>query len=100
MAELLRIAGLVAGYGEAVVVRGIDLTLFARYVAPLTEEISKAVFVGLLLWRNRVGFLVDAAVQGFAVGTGFALVENIDYLRHLGDAGGEQIPQPDEGAAV
>ena len=27
MAELLRIAGLVAGYGEAVVVRGIDLTL-------------------------------------------------------------------------
>jgi RsiW-degrading membrane proteinase PrsW (M82 family) len=66
---------------------GIDLTLFARYVAPLTEEISKAVFVGLLLWRNRVGFLVDAAVQGFAVGTGFALVENVDYLRHLGDAG-------------
>ena len=60
---------------------------FARYVAPLTEEIAKAAFIILLLWRNRVGFLVDAAVQGFAVGTGFALVENVDYLRHRSDAG-------------
>jgi protease PrsW len=61
--------------------------LFARYVAPVTEEVAKAAFIVLLLWRNRVGFLVDAAVLGFAVGTGFALIENIDYLQHLGDEG-------------
>jgi len=72
---------------DAIVARtGIDPTVFTRYVAPLTEEIAKAAFIVVLLWRNRVGFLVDAAVQGFAVGTGFALVENVDYLRYLGDA--------------
>jgi len=65
----------------------IDPRLFTRYVAPLTEEIAKAAFIVVLLLRNRVGFLVDAAVQGFAVGTGFALVENVHYLQYLGDAG-------------
>ena len=34
----------------------------------------------------RVGFLVDAGVQGFAVGAGFALVENVLYLQALLDA--------------
>ncbi len=37
-----------------------------------------------LLARRRIGFLVDAAILGFAVGTGFALVENAEYLRALG----------------
>ena len=64
----------------------VDVTAFVRYVAPLTEEASKGAFIAILLWRNRIGFLVDAAVQGFAVGAGFALLENIDYLRHLPDA--------------
>jgi hypothetical protein len=40
----------------------------------------------LLFWRRRIGFLVDAAVLGFAVGAGFALVENVDYLLNLGAA--------------
>ena len=35
------------------------------------------------LQRRQVGFLVDAAILGFAVGAGFALVENVDYLRAL-----------------
>lgn len=65
----------------------IDARLFARYVAPISEEACKAAFIVLLIWRNRIGFLVDAAVQGFAVGAGFALVENVDYLRHLAGAG-------------
>jgi len=56
---------------------------FSRYVAPATEEVLKAAFLGLLILRRRVGFLVDAAVQGFAVGAGFALVENITYLAAL-----------------
>ena len=55
---------------------------FSRYVAPLTEESAKAaVHRRPAVARRRVGFLVDAAVLGFAVGAGFALVENIDYLR-------------------
>ena len=55
----------------------ISLPTFTRYVAPLTEEAAKALFIAFLLWRRRIGFLVDAAVLGFAVGTGFAIVENM-----------------------
>ena len=51
-----------------------------RYVAPLTEETAKALLVAALVLTHRVGFLVDALVVGFAVGTGFALVENAVYL--------------------
>jgi len=64
----------------------LDLQTFARYVSPLTEETAKALFVSVLIVRRRIGFLVDAAVLGFAVGTGFAMVENAVYLRELGDA--------------
>lgn len=64
-------------------VTGLPLPKLTRYVAPITEECLKALVVVILLWRRRIGFLVDAAVHGFAVGTGFAIVENIDYLSHL-----------------
>jgi RsiW-degrading membrane proteinase PrsW (M82 family) len=65
---------------------GIDAMTFSRYVGPITEETFKAAFLVVLVSRRRVGFLVDAAVLGFAVGTGFALVENIVYLRALPQA--------------
>jgi RsiW-degrading membrane proteinase PrsW (M82 family) len=51
-----------------------------RYVAPVTEETAKALLVAALILTHRVGFLVDALVAGFAIGTGFALVENVVYL--------------------
>lgn len=56
---------------------------FSRYVAPLVEETAKAVFVIALFRMNRVGFMVDAAIYGFAVGAGFSLVENVVYLYRL-----------------
>jgi protease PrsW len=65
---------------------GLGVTTFSRYVAPLTEEALKAAFIVFLIARRRVGFLVDAAVQGFAVGAGFAVVENLEYLRTFSDA--------------
>jgi RsiW-degrading membrane proteinase PrsW (M82 family) len=65
---------------------GLGSQPFSRYVAPFTEETLKAAFVAGLIARGRVGFLVDAAVLGFAVGTGFAVVENVTYLRDFGDA--------------
>jgi len=55
--------------------------ILSRYIAPVTEETAKAALIVLLLSSSRVGFLVEAAVQGFAVGTGFALVENVTYLQ-------------------
>lgn len=60
---------------------------FSRYVAPITEELFKALYLIWLIRRKRIGFLVDAAIQGFAIGAGFALVENTDYLLRPGDAG-------------
>lgn len=62
---------------------GLGARDFSRYVAPVTEETLKALFVLYPLRRRQIGFLVDAAVVGFAIGAGFAVVENIDYLRRL-----------------
>ena len=39
-----------------------------------------------LLARKRIGFLIDAAVLGFAVGTGFAVVENFVFLQAMPDS--------------
>jgi len=58
-------------------------TVLSRYVAPITEEALKGLYVALLIRTGRVGFLVDAAIHGFAVGAGFALVENVEYLGAL-----------------
>ncbi|GBF30549.1 hypothetical protein MnTg04_00490 [bacterium MnTg04] len=61
-------------------------TSYTRYVAPLLEELLKASVIVVLLRTSRIGFLVDAAIFGFAVGTGFALVENLYYLQTLDNA--------------
>jgi len=78
-----------------VVAYAINGTVFAtvafdtltRYVAPLVEEALKALLIVALMRTNRIGFLVDAAILGFAAGTGFAMVENVQYLRLVPDAG-------------
>lgn len=56
---------------------------FARFGAPVVEELAKAAFWIFLIATARVAFLVDAAICGFASGAGFALVENIFYLNVL-----------------
>lgn len=56
------------------------------YDAPLLEEVLKGTVLIALVARGRVGFLVDAAVHGFAIGAGFALIENVTYLRAFGTA--------------
>jgi RsiW-degrading membrane proteinase PrsW (M82 family) len=61
----------------------IDFSTFSRYVAPFIEEALKALVIFALMRRNRIGFLVDAAIFGFAVGAGFAIFENLFYLQAL-----------------
>ena len=56
---------------------------YSLFFAPVTEEILKALFVIYLIRRNRIGFMVDAAICGFAIGAGFSLTENIYYLEAL-----------------
>jgi RsiW-degrading membrane proteinase PrsW (M82 family) len=60
-----------------------DSTIFVRYVGPAVEELFKAVLIVVLIHRKRIGFMVDAAIYGFAVGAGFAIVENIYYFKLL-----------------
>ncbi|HEU4569596.1 MAG TPA: PrsW family glutamic-type intramembrane protease [Gemmatimonadales bacterium] len=59
---------------------------YSAYVAPVIEESLKASFFIYLLSRDRVGFVVDAAIVGFGIGAGFAFIENIYYLRVNPDA--------------
>lgn len=66
---------------------GMDPRSYARHVAPLLEEAVKALWIVLLVRRHRLGFTVDAAIHGFAVGAGFAVVENVYYLVALEDPG-------------
>ena len=65
----------------------LDLATFSRYVAPVTEEVAKAVYVAILIRRHRIGFGADAAILGFAVGAGFGMLENIFYLDLIPHAG-------------
>ncbi len=62
---------------------GIPRRMSSRYLAPFVEETLKASYVAWLIARRRVGFPVDAAITGFATGTGFALIENTYYLQTL-----------------
>jgi RsiW-degrading membrane proteinase PrsW (M82 family) len=88
--RLLVAGGVAAGIG--LLANGLLIDLFdferqtlVRYVAPVVEELLKAAAVVWVIWRRRVGFLVDAAILGFAVGAGFAAVENVHYFFALDD---------------
>jgi len=63
---------------------GISFESLSRYVAPIAEEFLKALVIFYLVAARQVGFMVDAAIYGFAVGTGFALAENTWYYWNLG----------------
>jgi len=84
------LVSLAAGCGAALVTypvnlflmraTGLEFTAFSRYIAPLSEEALKSAFLIYLLLSRRTGFLVDTAIHGFAIGAGFALIENIAYF--------------------
>lgn len=59
---------------------GFDFLPYSRYIAPLAEETLKGMVMVYLFRTSRIGFLVDSAIFGFAVGAGFAVVENFYYL--------------------
>jgi len=66
---------------------GVPIPVVTRVIAPVVEELLKLLFVVYAIRGRRVGFPVDAAIVGFAVGTGFALVENSYYLIALQSSG-------------
>ncbi len=79
------IAAVVAFFANRAMLSALDVSemdLF-RYYGPIVEELLKSAFVLTLIARGRVGFMVDGAIYGFAVGAGFALIENLYYLHAL-----------------
>ena len=62
---------------------GVTRDVLTRYDAPTVEEILKAIPIIVMLRRRQIGFLIDAAICGFAVGTGFALAENVYFVSSL-----------------
>src|ERR1700722_10938601 len=72
-------ASYLANIGASALFAG-DLAQYARYVAPWIEESLKALVLVSLIRKRQVGLPVDAGIAGFAIGTGFALVENLYYL--------------------
>lgn len=63
-----------------------DVATYSRFAAPVAEEFLKAAFMIVLFARNRIGFMIDAAITGFAVGAGFSLSENLYYLHEISGA--------------
>ena len=84
---------LAAGAAAAVICYGINTVVFRQFPAhvdqyihlgaPVVEELAKGAFWVFLIATARVAFMVDSAICGFAIGAGFALVENISYLQSL-----------------
>jgi protease PrsW len=88
--------GLLAGLSYAVNWRVLDdlpigFTNYTKYGAPLVEEPLKAALMVWLFYRNRIGFMIDAAIAGFAIGAGFSLIENIIYLYNFAATANEGV---------
>ncbi len=64
---------------------GVPAEAMERFIGPVVEESVKSALAIWLIRSGRVGFLVDAAIHGFAIGAGFALLENVYYAQALGD---------------
>ena len=67
-------------------VLNMQFSSYTRYVSPAIEEALKGAVIVMLIRHNRIGFLVDAAIFGFAVGAGFAMIENLYFLQILPDS--------------
>jgi RsiW-degrading membrane proteinase PrsW (M82 family) len=85
VALLLAAGGVTAIVSYAVNGRFLDavpigFSPFSRTVAPFIEEGLKSALIFSLFYRNKVGFSIDAAIVGVAVGAGFSVVENIIFV--------------------
>ena len=79
-------AALSLAINNAMLAAGMQRKTLMQFGAPVVEEIVKAIPIFWMLRTRRVGFLIDAAICGFAVGAGFALAENLYYLSTLAKA--------------
>lgn len=57
-----------------------DWDTIVRFIAPVGEEILKGLILIYLISRTEFTYSVDGAVYGFAIGIGFAVIENFEYV--------------------
>ena len=85
------VAGMVAAgiayWLNGELLRYIEFTAYTRYFAPQLEELLKGAVIVALVRAHRVGFLVDAAICGFAVGA----VGSVLRSARLADFSPEQL---------
>lgn len=91
IAILLGVGGAAAAFSFFANLRVMDgfpigFSAFTRYISPIIEESLKGAPIIYLFARNRLGFKVDAAIAGFAVGAGFSVIENVWYLFTITEA--------------
>jgi protease PrsW len=58
----------------------VDYNQMVRFVAPVVEELLKALIIFILVRRKNFTYFIDGAIYGFATGIGFAVVENLEYI--------------------
>ncbi len=54
-------------------------------IAPIIEELLKYLILIYIIKKGYVGFMSDAAIYGFIIGSGFAFSENIYYYLNITD---------------
>ena len=79
---ILALAAYVAN-GALLSILAVEFETYTRLLAPVVEEVMKAVAIIILFRRDRIGFQVDAAIMGFA---GFSFLENLFYLLQASEA--------------
>ena len=80
------LAALSLALNDWMLAEGLQRRVLTQYAAPVIEEILKAIPIFWMIRSRRIGFLIDAAIYGFATGAGFALAENLYYLSTLSSA--------------
>ena len=64
----------------------VDRLLIIRTIAPIEEEILKGLILLYLVRNKKFTYFVDGAIYGFAIGIGFAIFENYEYLYYTAES--------------
>jgi RsiW-degrading membrane proteinase PrsW (M82 family) len=57
-----------------------ERNMVLRFVGPALEETLKCLILLFIVRRAKFTYFVDGAIYGFAIGIGFAVVENWEYI--------------------
>ncbi len=59
---------------------GVPPDTLVRFIAPVVEEVLKGLILLYLIRHADFKYFLDGAIYGFAIGIGFAIFENFEYV--------------------